>query len=359
MEWIKDKYDRLFLGAFGVIAIALGGLLATKAMTFKKDNFTPRGEPEIRTDFGADDAGKKVEAANKELLALMYEIEEDAAGKKVEAAKKLLAVVYEFEEPVREGRPVHLFVSTPVLKKAGSTEDYKVFGGPELRPPIANAWFYNFDLDITRQDIADMDTDGDGFTNREEYNEKWSLADPTKGSNPRDAKSMPASYSKVKYVETVTDPMTLMLSILDETEANIKRTEPAELKWAKTVKKGEAFPVLKDGEDKRFRLTELKPQGGPGDKDAVVIEDLLDENKKYDLINGTPLQLPTTRAKLISSLVEEEEKVVTVAEEFTFKTAPEQYYKVVSIEPGEIALETWYGAEGKKETIKLPISSAP
>lgn len=330
MEWIKAKYDRLLLGFFGVIAILLGGLLTMKALSFKKTNFPRREDPEIRTNFGTDDAGKKIDAAK--------------AG---------LAEVVEIKEPVKDEHPIDLFVSTPILKKAGSTEEYGIYTKPDLREGIPNKWFYDHDLDITRQDIAEVDTDGDGFTNREEYN------GGTAGSNPNDAKSMPAPYSKVKYVETVSDPMTLVLSIMDENEANIKRTEPAELKWTKTVKKGETFPAVPNGEEKRFKLAETKPQGGPGGKDAVVIEDLL-TNQKHDLINGTPLQLPTSRAKLISSLVKPEEKTVSVGDIFTFEAAPEQHYKVVSIDVGEIVLETWVGADdSKKETIKLPISSAP
>jgi hypothetical protein len=331
MEWIKAKYDRLLLGVFGVIAILLGGLLTMKALGFKKTNFPRREDPEIRVNFGTDDAGKKIEAA-----------------------KTGLAEVVEIKEPVKDEHPIDLFVSTPILKKAGSTEEYGIYTKPDLREGIPNKWFYDNDLDITRQDIAEMDTDGDGFTNREEYN------GGTASSNPNDAKSMPAPYSKVKYVETVSDPMTLLFSLaLSDTEASIKRTEPAELKWTKTIKVGEEFSSLKDGDEKRFKLEALKKvQKAGNEEDAAVIEDS-QTKQKFDLVRAEPKQMPTTRAKLISSLVKADEKTVSVGDEFTFEAAPEQHYKVVSIDVGEIVLETWAGADGKKETIKLPISSAP
>jgi hypothetical protein len=328
MEWIKAKYDRLMLGVFGLIALVLGGIFAMDALSFKKTNFPPRPDVEDKKNFGTTDAAEAT----------------------LKTATDALAANSEIVEPSFNGRPVELFVSTPLLKKAGSTEAIAILdpSAAAVRPPIENVWLYNNNLDLTRSDIATTDTDGDGFTNEEEFAGK---------SNPRDDKSTPPAYTKVKFVEKVTDPMTLLLSLaMDETEANIRRTEPAEKAWKKTLKVGEQFAAEADNTEKRFKFASLTKKD---EKDVAIVEDLLNNNSKIELVQGQPVQLPSYRAKLISSLSKNDEKTVSLNEEFTFEAAPEQHYKLLAIEDGLAKLETWYGAEGKKETIELQISSAP
>jgi hypothetical protein len=329
MEWIKAKYDRVLLGVFGVIALLTGGLLTMKALGFKSSNFPRRDEPEINMNFG------------------------EAGGGKIVDAEKVLAEAVEIKEPERDGRPIELFVSAPMLKKAGSPATFALYGkdAEKLRPPVDNAWLYENDLDIRRKDIVDVDSDSDGFTNGEEFNGK---------SNPRDPKSTPSPTEKVRYTELVIDPMTLNFSLaMSDTEASIKRTEPAEFRWGKTIKVGEQFGAKKDEEEKRFKLVEIKTVDKGAKEDTAVIEDLLTKTK-FDLVRAQPKEFPTKRAKVVSNLQKLDEKVVSIGQEFIFEAAPDQHYILKSVDEGKVELETWTtGEPDKKITITKDISAAP
>lgn len=323
MDWIKAKYDRLLLGLFGVIALLIGGLLLMKVMGFKS-NFPKREDPKLRTDFGTTDAAKALDSTK---------------GRLVEVVK--------VNVPKFDGKPIGLFVSTPIVKALdGKTYDVTSSTGEPLRPPIANLWLYENNLDLTRTDIAEIDSDGDGFTNAEEF-----LAEPK--TNPRDKSSTPPAYVKLAYKECVKEPLSLIFTVyVSDKELKFRRSEPAATAFNTPVdfKVGDSFPSEKGGEA-RFKV--VKVDASVQGKEVATVDDLLTEKADdYKLTLKEQLDLPTRKARIVSSLGTEEEKVVVVGEEFYFTINPDFKYKVLNITDEEVELNV--GDE--KTPIKLKIN---
>jgi hypothetical protein len=324
MEWIKAKYDRLLLGICGVIALLVGGLLVMNVMGFKKQ-FPQRDEPKPKTDFGTTDALKSLEAA-----------------------KARLAEVVAIKPPVKDGKPIGLFVSAPVLKTA-ENELVAVLdpAAKQVRAPIDNLWLYENDLDITRSDIAEIDNDGDGFSNTEEF-----MADPK--SNPRDKKSTPPPFAKLAYKECVKDELSLKFNTyISDTELSFRRTKPADKAFNTPfdLKVGDSFPAEKGSMEMRFKA--VKVDATNPDKPVATVDDLLtDTPDDYKIELKQELELPTRKAKIVSSLGTPEEKIVISGEEFSFTVNPDYKYKILSVTDEEVALE----AGPEKTPVKLKIN---
>lgn len=331
MEWIKANYDRLLLGILGIIALVLGVLLLMKIIGFKQ-HFPHRPEPVERSDFGTDDASKRLELAKARL---------------VEPAV--------FKPPVFDGKPASLFVSAPVLKMA-SGEVIPILDpkAKQVRPPIDNEWLFRYDLDVRRTDIAEVDSDGDDFPNQDEF-----LADPK--TNPKDKNSHPPNYLKLAYTEVIEDPLTLRFPIYNsDNEVTIQRSEPVAKKFNSLLKVGESFPSEKGSKEMRFKLVKVEKRdiktGGVTDiKEVAIIEDLLIKRpKNIEIVIRESVALPSLRAKITCTLGAPEEKIVSEGEEFSFAVNPEQKYTVEKITKEEVTLETT-DAEGKKVKVILKI----
>jgi hypothetical protein len=92
-----------------------------------------------------------------------------------------------------EGTPERgsLLVSRRYLLKDGKLIDPLSEGSEQLHPPITNDWLLANGLDYTDMSIKEKDSDGDGFSNLEEFEKK---------TNPNDPKDAPASFNKLKLV---------------------------------------------------------------------------------------------------------------------------------------------------------------
>lgn len=84
-----------------------------------------------------------------------------------------------------------LLVSRRYLLKDGKLIDPLSEGSEQLHPPITNDWLLANGLDYTDMNIKEKDSDGDGFSNLEEFEKK---------TNPNDPKDAPASFNKLKLV---------------------------------------------------------------------------------------------------------------------------------------------------------------
>jgi hypothetical protein len=317
MEWIKAKYDRLLLGVLGVVSLLVGGMLLMKVLGFNKENFPPRPEPTLRSDFGASESTAKLEAA-----------------------KTSLATERVIKPPVSNGKDVSLFNSSPILKTADQKFiDVLSPDSEPLRPPIPNHWFYNNDLPLPRTDVADMDPDGDGFTNGEEYAGK---------TNPRDKANAPPLWVKIVYKESIEDPLTLKFAIDGgDREITIRHTEPVATAFNSLIAVGDSFPAVRGGTEMRFKLTKVE-RTGP--KATAHLEDLLTKQKFTIELNEVH-RMPTLRAKLECTLGTPEEKIVSKDEEFSFEVNPDYKLKVLEITPEEVKLE----APNEKNPVSIKI----
>jgi len=212
-------------------------------------------------------------------------------------------------EPLRlpGGRVAELFVSSPVVKTSEGQEIPLLDeNSPPLRPPISNAWLYDNDLDLTRNDVAEQDTDGDGYTNLEEFEGK---------SNPRNRTDVPPFYTKLSYKECVKEPLSLKFAIYNNGEIQLSRTEPKPPKSA-FLRAGEVFTV-----DPRFKVTkvemrETKDGGITDNKPVLIIEDSLAKDAPpMEIKLGQTVERPKLSAKLSDDL-SKKEFVLSEGDEF-------------------------------------------
>ncbi len=329
MEWIKAKYDRLLLGFFGIIALLVGGLLVSKVMGFKSANFKSRPDVVEKNDFGTD-----------------------AAGTKLKAAASLLTAEAKVTPPKFKNIDISLFASFPVLKTAADGKLVNILDpeSEQVRPPIENRWLYENDLDITRSDIAELDTDGDYFSNAEEFKGK---------SNPRDKESMPPYSDKVTYKECVKDPLTLNFVIDNgDSEITIRRSEPAATAFNNLIAVGGEFPAERGSKEMRFKLTKVDRTVKPA---VATLDDLSTKDKveEIQLELKVPKEMPARRAKMVCNLGTPEEKIVSEGEEFTFEVRPEFKFTVVKVTDEDVTLDFMPPGETEKKTATLKILTPP
>jgi hypothetical protein len=217
----------------------------------------------------------------------------------------------------------------------------------KVREPIDNRWLYDHDLNMQDANIATADTDGDGYTNTEEF-----LAN----TDPKDKNSNPGLQTKIEYKEVVKDPMTIKFNTyLDDKDMTFRRTEPADKAFnTEHIKVGDTFPSEKAGVP-RFKVTKILPPK-EGKQHVAVLEDLLLKGTPIEVEIRHTFEMPSRRAKLVCKLGKEEEKVVSEAEEFYFAAEPDLKFTVKSITDEEVTLE--FTPKGKTEksskTFKIP-----
>jgi len=275
MEAIKTKYDRILLGLCAFTAIVIGALLLLKILTFKDQFTTPPKAGKELADLGTDKSADAIQA--KEVLE-----------KEVK------------REPLRlpGGRVAELFVSSPVVKTAdGQVIPLLDESAAPLRPPIANAWLYENDLDLTRSDIAELDIDGDGYTNLEEFEGK---------SNPKNRTDVPPFYTKLAYRECIKAPLSLKFAIFNNGEIQLSRTEPKPSKSA-FLKEGQVFTVEPRFKVTKVEMRESRQDGITEQKPVLILED--SEAKDAPLLEiklGQTVERPKLSAKIVDDLSKKE-----------------------------------------------------
>lgn len=273
MEAIKTKYDRLLLGLCALAALIVGALLILKIIGFR-DQFTvpPKATKEL-ADLGTDKTAD-VEKAVTALSAVLKRTPLNLPG----------------------GRVADLLVSTPVLKTAdGQVIQILEETATMVRPPIANAWLYKYDLDITREDIAQLDSDGDGYTNTEEFEGE---------SDPKNRTDVPPFYSKLRYKECVKEPLSLRFAIYNERngEIQLSQTEPKPTRSA-FLKAGEVFSVNQRFKVIKVEMREVKSGGVTELKPVLILEDSLAKvAQPLEIPLGATLERPGLSAKLLDDL---------------------------------------------------------
>lgn len=170
MDWIKQHYERAFLGAFALALIACSGWLSWKALSFP-ENFAERN------------SNKKPDNTIN-----------PPDTKSVDAAAALASNPRSWSP--HEGS---LFVSRPYVLKEDKLID-PLEGGDPLHPPITNVWLQKYDLDYGDVAVKSQDPDKDRFSNLEEF-----LA----GTDPTNEKSVPPYHTKLRL--TKFDPVPFRL----------------------------------------------------------------------------------------------------------------------------------------------------
>ena len=180
MDWVKKHYDLAILALAALVLAANAGLVALQSAA-STGAVTIPPEPQRNDAFTPPDT----ESIAKALAA---------ASEPARWTPDLSAT--------KQGS---LLVSRTYL--LGTDEDGTtklvdpIEGGENLHPPITNAWLIQYGLDYSDAGIKDKDSDGDGFTNLEEF-----LA----GTNPIDPKSAPPSFTKLQLLAFKPQPFRLI-----------------------------------------------------------------------------------------------------------------------------------------------------
>lgn len=171
MSKLPKNFEKILLGVGGVAALGFG------ALGFMKSSA-------VTTDFAREaptSGGKEVEVP-----------EAPATSKAVSS----LTGNREIEKPMAAGdRPVDTFVGIPLFadkNNANVPVDPLSSKMQPVHPPIPNRWWIETGADMTFANSPDRDDDGDGFTNKEEWEAK---------TNPVDKASIPALINKLAYTK--------------------------------------------------------------------------------------------------------------------------------------------------------------
>jgi len=169
--------------------------------------------------------------------------EENIPVDKIEdATKRAVSDANPWTAPVRNNKPVPLFKSVLLVYKDDQIFDMFV-KDPQLRTNITNEWIRQHNLpNYLSPNVEELDPDGDGFTNLEEFNGH---------TDPNDAGSHPPITDKLFLVQRI------------------------EHKFLVTLKSADSPPyqvLLVDETGKRnSRFVELnKPFGPPGNTDRFI-----------------------------------------------------------------------------------------
>jgi hypothetical protein len=169
MNWVKQKYDIVILAVATLLLVSNAGWIVMNRM-----------------EQSAVQASLIVPKENA-IPALSLDAVRQAAALTDSPAK------WKSGSDLPEGTPERgsLLVSRRYLLKDGKLIDPLSEGSEQLHPPITNDWLLANGLDYTDMNIKEKDSDGDGFSNLEEFEKK---------TNPNDPKDAPASFNKLKLV---------------------------------------------------------------------------------------------------------------------------------------------------------------
>ncbi len=171
MSFFSQHYEKVAVGGAAVAALALSWLGWSKIGSVSEDfNFSPKGN-----------------GANNPAIE---------GSERVAQAVGSLAGKHVWSQCDVDGRPVDLFIGIPLfVHRDQPNKPVDLWKDPPVHKGIDNRWWIENHLDPGFANSPDLDPDGDGFTNREEYEAK---------TDPNDPKSHPALIAKLSYVKDET-----------------------------------------------------------------------------------------------------------------------------------------------------------
>lgn len=190
MQNRNGKYEKVLLGITALIAIGIAGYLVWTSQSF-------------------NDRLQRLNSSSKNDPG-------QAPTAIVEATIKRLSEKIIWVSPVINGKAVPLNKSVLLVKKGDELFDLQL-EQPQLRPPMTNKYLVENDLpNILSPNVGDLDADGDGFSNLEEFN---------KNTNPRDPKDHPPFTDKLVLKRRITFDYILKLNS-SASPYQIRRTTP-------------------------------------------------------------------------------------------------------------------------------------
>lgn len=156
MDKLAANYEKVALGLALVIALALGAMVYLNAGKLDEDFVTaPSPTNKIPEMAGQEDFKNLAEAVAKP-VELKRAVDKDK-------------------------REIDNFVGIPLFIHRDSPDpvDLGDKRNAPVHPPIPNQWWLDYGIEPNYADSPERDADGDGFSNREEYDAKTSPSDAT------------------------------------------------------------------------------------------------------------------------------------------------------------------------------------
>lgn len=320
MDWVKKHYDLAILGLTTLLLVASAGWIAWEASLPTEEFAGVPPNPPHNDDFPKPD----LVVIEKAVVA---------------------ATAPDKWQPDTSGAKGSLFVSRKYLLKDGKLLD-PIEGGEMLHPPIPNAWFDEYHLDLSNSKIKDLDSDGDGFTNLEEYEAK---------TNPNDKTSTPPSSTKLQLVAYKPVPFRIIFKGDGGTEGKEFQINFRDLKGtARTQykKKGEQIA------DAPYKIIGYTAKPGPygvnvpGDSSELKIENTT-TGQPLTLIYNQELDDPTSYGEF-RNLLTNEVKTFKKGEVFDIPPDPAKF-KLIDITAESAQIQDV--ASGK--TLRISKSATP
>jgi hypothetical protein len=243
---------------------------------------------------------------------------------------------------------------TTVVEKSGQTPEIPAAepaGDPAAAPdPTApadaalstedetalEAWWKKYNLDPKDPAQLVADSDGDGYSNREEF-----LA----GTNPRDPNSLPGVLEGVAMKTMTEVPIPIILREVPKAggKARIQHADLSEeFVTEGTVPKGSPYRV-KSIEYK------MKPDkhGVFTDMSQVTLENPTTKETVF-LVRDLPARSPETHAVIVGA--DGKDQKIHFDEEFTLAAYPGKRYRVVDLRSDQVVVEE----VGSKNTLTIP-----
>jgi hypothetical protein len=296
MDWIRAHYDRVAL-----IAAAAFLLLCLVSVWRKSAHF--------QTEFAASQTALAPKTASPPAKAV-----------EIEAARQKLNHSPQWTFSGRSG----LFV--PEKHFVGANGLLATLETAEVHPPVPNEWLEQFSLPIAEGDVLEQDSDRDGFTNLDEWQEH---------SDPTNRNSHPDYVTKLKLKSATEEPFRLMFSswVGDSYAINtIDLKQPTQfLKNGDTIR-GTRFKIVKFTE-------KYQPDKYGTDVDLSELTLEQEETKqRLALTKEKVATSPESVATFIYSWREGREFQVRKDQEFSLNPEEQIKYKLIDVQPAKAVI---------------------
>jgi hypothetical protein len=225
--------------------------------------------------------------------------------------------------------------SAPAVSPAGAPGGQAQAGISDAETAKYEAWFRKHGLDPKDPAMLDADTDGDGFSNREEF-----LA----GTNPRDPLSMPGMLEGVVMKELKDVRVPVILRAVKGGKARVERLDtPGTEEWEQgTIVKGLPYRVTAVKEE-----VKADKHGVFSDVSQVTLENS-DTKESVVLIRDLPARSSETHAILTGPGGVEQKIHVDEVIELPGQTGKK--FKVLELRPDQVVVEEM----GAKRPLTIP-----
>lgn len=188
------------------------------------------------------------------------------------------------------------------------------------------AWFKKHHLDLNDPKMLDADTDGDGFSNRDEF-----MAD----TDPHDAESRPGIHKQMRLKQYTEVRLPVVLEEVSGETARLRRHDGEER--TETVRSGQMVKGMRWKVDRMKSGQEVDKNGETVDVSSLTLIDT-ETNERTILKKNLPTRTGDSFSELTS---EDGSKSLKVKEGETFHWPDESgpAFKVIDLRPDQIVVQ--------------------